>query len=95
MWRSVILNKSTETNAPSQVLSSLNEANSSELWKKSRFVCCQLVKCYFAARALFFCFIPFLFLEIQITGVKNSRLKNGSVYKPLGYKPTKNACDSV
>ena len=31
MWRSVILNKSTEPNAPPQVFSSLNEANSSEL----------------------------------------------------------------
>ena len=39
----------------------------------------------------FFFLIPFLFLEMQITGVKISRHKSGSVYKFLPvYKPTKN-----
>ena len=42
-----------------------------------------------------FCLISFLFLEIQITGVKNSRHNSGSVYKSPVYKTTKNACDSV
>ena len=37
----------------------------------------------------FFCLILFLFLEIQIWRVKNSRYKSGFVYIPLVYKPTK------
>ena len=54
------------------------------------FVCCQLVIWHFAARVLFFfCLIPFLFLEVQVTGVKNSRHKSDSVHKFPVYKPTK------
>ena len=52
------------------------------------FVCCQVVKWHFAARALFCCLIKFLFLEIQMKGVKNSRHKSGTVYKPPEYKPS-------
>ena len=54
MWRSVISDKSTEINAPPQVFLSLKEANGPELWKTSRFVCCQIIKWHFAARALLF-----------------------------------------
>ena len=36
MWRSVIFNKSTETNAPAQVYLSLHEVNGPELWKTPR-----------------------------------------------------------
>ena len=46
------------------------------------FVCSQVIKWHFAARALFFCLIPFLFLEIQITGAKNFTNKNVSASSP-------------
>ena len=53
-------------------------------------------KLRFAGRTLLFCLIPFLFLEIYITGVKNSR---HIIYKPPSptpcISPTKNACDSA
>ena len=51
------------------------------------FVCCQVVKWHFAARALFFYLIPVLFLETQITGVKNFRRKKVVLYiRPPKYK---------
>ena len=69
MWRNVIFNKFTELNALPQVFLSLNEANGLELWKRSRVLfCSQIVKWHLAARELLFCLIPYLFLEIQITG---------------------------
>ena len=99
MRRNVTFKKSTELNAPPQVFLSLNEANGLELWKRSRVLfCSQAVTWHFAARALFFfCYIPFRFLEIQMTGVKNFTNKNVSVTSPLPllYKPTKNRCDSA
>ena len=49
----------------------------------------------FCCKGIVFCLIPFLFLEMQVTGVKNSRYKSGSVYNPPPlhpsslYKPTR------
>ena len=89
MWRNVIFNKSTELNALPQVFLSLNEANGLELWKRSRVLfCSQIVKWHLAARELFFCLIPYLFLEIQITGpfsCANSTKIGVTLHKPWAY----------
>ena len=84
MWRSVIFNKSTELNASPQVFLSLNKANGLDLWKRPRvlFALKQSNGILLQEHCLL-CLIPFLFLEIQIAGVKNFRNKNVSITSPL------------
>ena len=79
MWRSVVFKKFTEINTRPQVFLSLNGVNGPEMLSSSKMAFC--------CKSIVFCLIPFLFLEIQIIGVKNSRHKSGSVHKPPSLCP--------
>ena len=62
---------------------SFNEANNGlELWKTSRCLFAVKLQNGILQQEHCFCPTPFLFLEIQKTGVINYRHKSGSVYNP-------------